>query len=173
MLSMKTRRSFLSVLSVLVALPVLGLEPGCAGQSATVVLGEVEAGINDAEIAITTIETGVSTYFAVHPNPTLQAQINGAITDVETTLRAVNAALASATSLADGNVQAALAAFTTAYNALLALVRQIGIQAAPSSVTTSTRVNGVLYVPTPRLFLLVRPTPAAPAAKDKLNTVTK
>lgn len=161
---MKTRRSFLSALS---ALPLLGLgSSGCAGQTAAMVLSEVEAGITDAEIAIQTVMAGVDAYFAAHPNPKLQGEIDSAVTDATTALRAVTAALAGATSITAGNVQAALQAFSTAYSTLMQLVAQIGIQTAPAG-TAAARVGGNLYVPKPRLLQLVKapaaPAPAAPA----------
>ena len=161
---MKNRRSFLASLS---ALPLLGLlgTSGCANQTPAQVLSAAEAGINDAEIAITTIMGGVDAYFAVHPNPTLQAQIDTAVTDVTTALSIANTALAGATSITDGNVQAALTSFANAYNALMALIAQIGIQTAPAGATAAARVKGVLYVPAPRLLQLIKAAPsAAPAA---------
>jgi hypothetical protein len=156
---MKTRRSFLSALSVL---PLLGLDLGISGCGATpaTVLSAIEAGINDAEIAITTITTGVNAYFTAHPNATLQAQIDNAITDVTTALSAVNSVLAGATSILDSNVQAALQAFASAYSALMTLVGQIGIQTAPVSITAAARVGGILYIPAPRLLQLIKTTPS-------------
>jgi hypothetical protein len=152
---MKTRRSFLSVLS---AVSLLGLDLGCVG-TATMVLGEVSAGINDAEIAIQTVMAGVDAYFATHSNPKLQGEIDAAMSDTTTALRAVNAAFAGATSITDGNVQAALASFAAAYSALMTLVAQIGIQTAPAG-TSVARVNGTLFVPAPRLLQLRVPAPA-------------
>jgi hypothetical protein len=164
---MKTRRSFLSVLS---AVPLLGLGLGTSGcsASAAVVLTTVEAGISDAQIAITTIMTGVDAYFDTHSNPALKAQIDGAVSDVTTALRAVNSALAGATSIADGNVQTALAAFASAWATVMTLVAQIGIQVAPAGVTAVAKVNGITYVPPPRLLSLVKAAPAPVAPADKL-----
>jgi len=146
-------------------LPLLSLtDLGCAGQTAAVVLTEVRDGITDAEIAIQTVVAGVDAYFSSHPNPKLQGEIDNAVADVTTALRAVDAALAGATSIADGNLQAALTSFAAAYNALMALVGQISIQTAPAAIGKSARTPaGVLLVPSPRLLQLVKATPVAPA----------
>lgn len=170
---MKTRRSFLSVLYVI---PLLSLDlsaSGCSGVTPAMILSDIEAGIADAQIAIQTVLVGVDAYFAAHPNPKLQGEIDAAAADVAAALRVVTSAAAGATNIADGNVQAALAAFATAYNALMTLVAQIGVQTAPSGMTTAAKVNGITYVPAPRLLQLVKTAPAPampamPAAKDKL-----
>jgi|SRR5271166_2526907 len=100
----------------------------------------VEAGVTDAEIAIQAIDTAADAYFAANPNAKLQTEIDDAATDAESLLRTLNAALAAATSMQDGNVQAALQAFSTAFMQLGALVAQIGIQVATG--TSATRVHG-------------------------------
>lgn len=152
----------------LVFLGLLGVTPvigGCPNQSAATVLSEVEAGISDAGIAIQTIVVGVDAYFATHPNATLQSQIDAAIADTSTALRAVNNALAGASSISDGNVQQALTSFSQAYAALMQLVGQIGVQTAPTGVTAAVRVNGVVYVPSPRILTLVKNAASAARAR--------
>ena len=161
---MKTRRSFLSALS---AVPFLGLTTGCPGQTPAMVISEVEAGITDAEIAIQTIVAGVNAYFALHPNPDLQAKIANVVADTQSALRVVTSALAGASSIADGNVQTALQAFGQAYAALMALIAQINIQTAPSGIAQGARAsNGTLYIVPPRLLKAIKvvAVPAAPVA---------
>jgi hypothetical protein len=166
------RRSVLSIAPLLaIAATVPGLA-GCPGQTPAMILSDAEMGVADAQIAIATINTGVEAYFAVKPNPALETQIENAVTDTQAALRLATTALGGATSITDGNVQAALTAFGNAYAALMALVSQIGIQTAPASIGKANRgPNGVLYVPAPRLLSAIKtavatpPVGAAPAAK--------
>lgn len=146
--------SFLMVLTL--GLMSVGLT-GCPNQSPAVVIGEVQAGINDAVIAINTIESGVNAYFVAHPDAALQAKIQNAVADVTSALSVVNTALAGAASVSDGNVQSALTTFSQAYSALVQLVAQIGVQASPA-VTVGGRV--VVRVPTPRILTLLKPSTA-------------
>jgi len=159
----QTRRSILSVF------PFLGLAavlPGCPGQTPAMVITEVEAGITDAQIAIQTIIAGIDAYFAAHPNPALQAKIDAAVADTSAALRVVTTALSGATGISDGNVQAALIAFASAYSALMSLIGQIGIQTASAA---TPKVAGVIYVQSPRILQVIKPKAAAlapaPAAK--------
>ena len=123
------RSSFLVLFGLSLALAPLG----CAGATPATTITAIEAGITDAEIVIAAIQAAADGAFAIKPDPTLQAKIDAAIGDTEGALRAVNTALAGATSISDGNVQAALQAFSDAFSALVALAAQIGVQVSPSA----------------------------------------
>jgi hypothetical protein len=125
----------------------------CNAVSTATTITQAEAGIVDAQLVLTLVQTGVDGYFAAKPNASLQATIDGAMADAQAALRTVNTALAGATSLSDNNVQAAIASFSTAFDQLMALVAQIGVQvnkAAPRGVSTRT-ASGIAVAP-PILF---------------------
>ena len=137
-------RMLLATLLVL-AFGVSQIGASCNAATVTTTITQAEAGIIDAQLVLSLVQTGV----AAKPNPTLQATIDSAMADTQAALRAVNTALAGATSLTDNNVQAAIASFSTAFNQLMALVAQIGVQvnaAAPRGVSTHT-ASGIVVAP--------------------------
>ena len=141
-------RMLLATLLVL-AFGVSQIGASCNAATVTTTITQAEAGIIDAQLVLSLVQTGVDGYFAAKPNPTLQATIDSAMADTQAALRAVNTALAGATSLTDNNVQAAIASFSTAFNQLMALVAQIGVQvnaAAPRGVSTHT-ASGIVVAP--------------------------
>jgi hypothetical protein len=156
-------KMFHSVLMAAFLVAVPATLSGCPSQTPAQVIADIESGIPDAEMAIETIVSGVDAYFALHPNATLKAQIDGAVADALAALRTVSSSLVGVTSITDGNVQAALAAFSQAYNSLIQLIGQIGIQAgSPSLGRAALRTSsGTLIIPSPRLLQAVKPATIA------------
>lgn len=135
---------------------------GCAGQSAATVLSEAENGVTAAGITLQIVSDAAASYFAANPNPKLQKEVFAAIADTSNLLQAAEEAMSGAKSIEDGDVQAALASFSTSFTSLMQLVSQIGIQTAPAGAP-AVRVGGKLFVASPRILRLLH-APAAAAA---------
>jgi hypothetical protein len=130
---MNTHRRYLSLLALLPVLALLALPDCGVPQTPATVLSEVEAGVNDAEVALQIAAGVADSIFAAKPNPALQAKVQEALAAAEDALRALNSVLAAATSLAAADVQAALQSFNDAYAAVMDLLSQVGVRQSASA----------------------------------------
>jgi len=118
-------------------------------------LPTVVADVSEATLVVSTIESFVNAWFANHPNPSVQATVDGAIAKVKEAAAAVLAAGRGAGDLSNSQGAAAIAEFETTYNDLLALVKSFGVNVGPLGPVGAKRLALV-----PRAGLTV------PAAKD-------
>lgn len=132
----------LALLSVSLALPACSQLPG------------IIADVDEGSLVVQTIQTFINSYFVAHPNPTTQASVNAAIVKVETAASAVLAAARGAGDLSSGDTPAAVAAFTTAYTDLLALVKTFGVSAGTKGARMAAKPGGGLTVPAPEDLLI-------------------
>jgi hypothetical protein len=146
---MKTRRSFLASL---LALPIASSFIGASCQPGAVIPA-IQASLDDAALVLSMINTGIDAYFAGHPNAALQAKIDNAMTDAQGALRVAEDALTAASDINAANVQQALAAFQTTFNALVDLIGQIGIQVgATPNGARAAKVGDKLIIAPPKIF---------------------
>jgi len=148
-----TNIRFAPILVLSSALTICLTATGCNLPAATVI-SDIEAGVSDAGLALQGVITVVDGILAAHPNPAVQADFTKVAAVATEALQGLDAALAGATSISDANVQAALANFYQAYQALMTIAGQLGVQTAGTPAANFARPAGtaIVYVKAPRIF---------------------
>ena len=108
----------------------------------------------DAEIALTIVETAEKTAFAVKPDPTLQAKVEIGIADARSALDAGLKICMAGTDLSQAQIDQAFANFKTAYTDILSLLGPLGVHRAPANGRAGALHGGEYVVVDP---LLVSP----------------
>lgn len=117
-----SRYLHISALFVLALVACLAL-PGCGALAAVVpVLTDVIAKVTDGMQLLDQIASFVDRYFAVHPNPAKQQQVNAVIDKARSTLNVALRTSRGAKELTDEQADAAFADFKVAYQEVRRLV---------------------------------------------------
>jgi hypothetical protein len=140
------------LLSIFALCGFLSMQVGCAALQKD--LPTILTYVQDSALILNTIQSYTNLFFAAHPNATLEAEVNSKIAATQTALDAALRATQGATDLSTAQYAAAFAPFMAAYDDLLALAKQIGIEST-TSVTAPKAVPGGLLVPTPLVFASV------------------
>ena len=93
----------------------------------------------DAEIALTIVETAEKTAFAVKPDPALQAKVELGIADARTALDAGLKICMAGTSLSQAQIDQAFTNFKTAYTDILSLLGPLGVHRTTVGGRSSAR----------------------------------
>lgn len=119
----------------LVGLIALVLLTGCASfwsSLPTVVTVE-----QTAETTVASIQAFADSYFAAHPDASLQAKVDEGLTKTRQALLALESATKATTDVHDSNVAAAIADVENAYEQLLAIAAPLGVTTPSSKVATA------------------------------------
>lgn len=135
---------------VLTLIAAASLFAGCAHLQPVVDnLPKAIAYAQDAEIALTIVETAEKTAFAVHPDPELQAKIETGIADARTALDAGLKICMGGENLSQAQIDQAFANFKTAYTDVMALLGPLGVKRVPTRGKSGARPGGGYFVVDP------------------------
>lgn len=104
--------------------------------------------VQDGALILSTIQSYTNLFFATHPNAVLETKVDAKILEVQTALSVALHASQGATDLTEAQYTAAFAPFMNAYNDLLSLTKQLGIEASSDVSAPKATLDG-LVVPTP------------------------
>lgn len=144
------------LLAPLLALTLLGASISTSSCAAAIAgLPAIVAGVTDAMLIVSTIDSFAKTYFATHPNPNpeLQLKVEGAIAKVRSSCDIVLRVANAGEKLDQAQEDAAFADLKTAYSELIALVGPIGVH--EEGATMRAAPGGGLIVPAP-IFLTLK-----------------
>lgn len=86
---------------------------------------------------LSNVRRWIDSYFATHPNASLQAKVDAGFQKASDALTILEQAYTAAKDITDANLQGAIAAFQAAYQALLDLIAPIGIH-PPGTMSLAT-----------------------------------
>jgi hypothetical protein len=125
---MKRLNRFLFPILLLVCAVMAPALPGCATfGSGTSTLNKVATAVQDGTLILDSIETFVNSFLALNPNPSLSSKISVDLARARAALATAQQATSAIKDLKQGDIDAAFAAFETAYSDLLALVAPLGV----------------------------------------------
>lgn len=135
------RRLFrVAYLVVAVAAFGAGVVASCAAVVSN--LPAIISAVQTGALILSTIETFVNAYFAVHPDAAAQAKVADALVRAKAADAAVLAAAQGASEVDQAQVAAAFASFQAAYTDLLIVVRPYGVvsQTGKAMLASSTQL---------------------------------
>lgn len=135
------------VLPLILLVGLLGMNTSGCSSTPSSVLPIIASYVTDAAMVLGTVQQFVDTYFATHPDPAKQKQVDDAIKKAKTALDAAQKALAGASELTQAQVTAAFADFVAAYNDLMALVGPLGVTVQDPAGKALKAAPGQLLVP--------------------------
>lgn len=142
------------LLAPLLALTLLGASISTSSCAAAIAgLPAIVAGVTDAMLIVSTVDSFAKTYFATHPKPELQLKVEGAIAKVRSSCDIVLRVANAGEKLDQAQEDAAFADLKTAYSELIALVGPIGVH--EEGATMRAAPGGGLIVPAP-IFLTLK-----------------
>lgn len=147
----------------------VGVFSSCATLGGTNPLGTdiqtAEEYCQGASTAIEAMQVLEAAYFALNPNPALQAKIDNVVAQVKASLSTLQTTLAGAQDINSGDVADAFTAFESAYNQLIAQLNSLGVSVKTAIKGTKTTASPTgIVVPAARSFAPPRLKLAAPPA---------